>query len=108
MAKLSGRVVSLSLFEGQLIRMFRCLELPAVNETELEDVLAPTFAFAEDELGARPKVLRLCGFPRLDAATIARWSQEMDTPVVEVRSRHGVPNAGNAGLHGYLETLEVG
>jgi type IV pilus assembly protein PilM len=108
MAKLSGRVVSLSLFEGALIRMFRCLELPAVDERELEDVLAPTFAFAEDELGARPKVLRLCGFPRLNAATLSRWSQEMDTPVVEVRSRFGSPGPANAGLHGYLESLEVG
>ena len=108
MAKLSGRVVSLSLFEGASMRMFRCLELPAVTESELEDVLAPTFAFAEDEVGARPKVLRLCGFPRLDAATISRWSEEMSTPVVEARSRFGAPTAMNAGLYGYLETLEVG
>lgn len=107
-AKLSGRVVSLSLFDGSFIRMFRCLELPEVSEAELEDVLAPTFAFAEDELGARPRVLRLCGFPHLDAATIERWSREMGTPVVGVRSRYGAPNAANAGLHGYLETLEVG
>lgn len=108
MAKLSGRALSLSLFEGSSLRMFRCVELPEVTETELEDVLAPTFAFAEDELGARPKVLRLCGFPRLDASTVQRWSAEMSLPVVEVRSRFGTPQAMDAGLHGHLETLEVG
>lgn len=106
-AKLSGRALALSLFEEQCLRMYRCVELPEVNESELEDVLAPTFAFAEDELGARPKVLRLCGFPRLDARTIQRWTEEMNTPVIDVQSRFGAATAANAGLHGYLHMAEL-
>jgi hypothetical protein len=90
------------------MRMFRCVELPEVTESELEDVLAPTFAFAEDELGARPKLLKLCGFPKLDARTMERWGREMDLALAPVRSRFGTPAAESCGVYGYLETLEIG
>ena len=37
---------------------------------EILDVLSPTFAYVEDELGSAPQTLLSCG-ARLDAATTA-------------------------------------
>lgn len=106
-AKATGRVLALSLLEGTTLRMFRCVELPEANEQEIFDVLAPTFAFAEDELKARPQVLRLCGFPNLTEATRRHWAEELGLPLCDVRSRLGAINANNAGLFGYLESVEA-
>jgi len=107
MAKLSGNVLALSLLEGPNVRMIRCVELHDASEREATDVLATTFAFAEDELGARPKVLRLCGVPRESEDLRERWSAELGIPVTGVTSRYGTPGGFNAGLSGYLESLEA-
>ncbi len=105
-AKLSGRVLAVSLLDGTSPRMFRCVELPALDEREVFDILIPTLAFAEDELGARPGALLLCGFPRVDEGGLEDWRRELKLPVYPVRSRLGAVNSQNAGLLGYLESLE--
>jgi type IV pilus assembly protein PilM len=105
-AKLSGRALAVLLVHGATLRMFRCVELGGGSEDEMLDVLGPTFALAEDELRARPQTLRLCGFPGLDEAAAGRWSRELGAGVEPVRSRLGVLAPHNAGLLGYLETLE--
>jgi type IV pilus assembly protein PilM len=106
-AKLSGRVLALALFEGAGLRMFRCVELPELSNEEVVDVLAPTLAFSEDELGARPQLLRMVGRGRVDMTVREQWVRELQTPILDVRSRFGAPGESNSGLHGYLESLEV-
>ncbi|MBN9658285.1 MAG: hypothetical protein J0H49_08905 [Acidobacteria bacterium] len=106
-AKLCGDVLALSLLEGRVLRMFRCVQLHGGSEEEATDVLASTFAYSEDELGARPKVLRQCGVARENGDLLQRWSDEFGLPVSSLRSRFGAPGANNAGLHGYLETMEA-
>jgi len=103
LAKLSGRVLAVSLLDGASLRMFRCVELPALDEREVFDILIPTLAFAEDELGARPGALWLSGFP---ATPLGEWAKALGLPVHEVRSRLGPVRETNAGLLGYLESLE--
>jgi type IV pilus assembly protein PilM len=105
-AKLSGRALAVSLFEGASPRMFRCVELPALEQREVFDVLIPTLAYAEDELGTRPAALLLCGFPAAEAGDLNTWRQALGLPVAMVRSRLGAVNGHNAGLLGYLESLE--
>lgn len=106
-AKLSGNVLSLCLLEGKVVRMVRCVQLHQGDLEEATDLLATTFAYAEDELGARPKVLRLCGLPREDESLRQAWSDEFGLPVTSLHSRFGAPGAYNSGLFGYLETMEA-
>ena len=107
-AKMSGNVMSLSLLEGTALRMLRCIQLHEASVQEATDVLATTFAYAEDELGARPQVLRLCGIPREADELRRRWSEEFALAVTGMQSRFGAPGAFNAGLYGYLESVEAG
>lgn len=105
-AKLSGRVLAVSLLDGPSLRMFRCVELPSLDEREVFDILVPTLAFAEDELASRPAALLLCGFPAVSRDGLEEWQRTLGLPVHPVRSRLGAVNANNAGLLGYLESLE--
>jgi len=105
-AKFSGRVLALSLLDGAALRMFRCLELTGDTDDEATDVLATTFAYAEDELGARPRAVRVCGLERANGELSQRWSDELGVPVTGVSSRFGAPSARDAGLAGYLDILE--
>lgn len=107
-AKLSGRVLAVSLVQGPSLRMFRCIELDQGTEEEIFDVLGPTFAFAEDELKTPPKLLRVSGFPHFDEAVRMRWEAEIQLPVAVVQSRLGAVTSSNAGLLGYLESVEDG
>lgn len=106
-AKVTGRVLALSLLDGSTLRLLRCVELPSEAEQEFFDVLAPTFALAEDELKARPKVLRLCGFSKLPAEVRQHWSEELGLPLCDIRSRLGAVTQRNAGLLGYLEGVDA-
>jgi type IV pilus assembly protein PilM len=107
-AKLSGNVLSLCLMEGKVVRMVRCVQLHGSGDLEeATDLMATTFAYAEDELGARPKVLRLCGLPRESDDLKQAWSDEFGLPVTGLHSRFGTPGAYNSGLYGYLESMEA-
>lgn len=106
-AKMSGNVMSLSLLEGTALRLLRCIQLHESSEQEATDVLGTTFAYAEDELGTRPQVLRLCGLPRESEQLRRSWSDEFSLPVTGMHSRFGTPGPFNAGLFGYLESVEA-
>lgn len=106
-AKLSGNVLALSLLEAHHLRMYRCVELQGDSVEEATDILATTCAYAEDELGRRPQVLRLCGAGSAAEDLKRRWSEELGIPATGVSSRHGMPGPFNAGLAGYLESLEA-
>ena len=66
-------------------------------------VLVPTLAYVEDELGGRPARLVTCGFSPGEGIDI-----ETDTgiPATPLASRWGTPRQTNAGLLGYLESIQ--
>jgi len=104
--KLAGRALTVCLMEGEALRMFRCVELDHASVEEMVEVLAPTLAFAEDELGERPARLRLCGFGSRDQDG-EELGRQLNLPVERVNSPLGAPGASNAGLLGLLATTEV-
>src|SRR5579862_8426307 len=108
LAKLSGRVLTVAVLSGSSIRLFRCVTLEDINDEEILGVLHPTFAYVEDELSAAVAKLILCGFdqPIFDEPTFAQAIHGLRCPVEPLRSRLGAPGSFNAGLLGYLESVE--
>jgi type IV pilus assembly protein PilM len=102
MAKLSGRVLTLAVANRGRLKLLRSLELERVAVEEIASHLYPTFAYMEDQLGARPEPVLTCGFGRLNEQLAAEIGQEC----VPLRSRFGMPDQNNAGLLGFLESLE--
>jgi type IV pilus assembly protein PilM len=97
-AKLSGQVLTVTVLSGNTIKLFRCVRLEGLDETELLAILHPTFAYVEDELASPVRKLFLCGFPHGVPA-------ELRCDVEPLRSRIGAPGEYNAGLLGYLESV---
>ena len=106
MAKLSGRVLTVSVLNAGALRMLRCVELPELSVEEIIGVLHPTFAYMEDEMKAPAARLLLCGFGNLAPEIERLCSSELGVTVEPVRSQFGVPSAANAGLLGYLESVK--
>jgi type IV pilus assembly protein PilM len=104
-AKLGGSVLTVTVTDGQNLRLLRCLELPEVNLDEITAVLYPTLAYVEDELDAKALSLRVCGFGKLTPALIVVGRAEMGVPVEKLQSRLGEPDETNAGLLGFLEAM---
>lgn len=103
--KLSGRVLSLIVLQGSLIKLARCIELDTDMPEEIDSILHPTVAYIEDELKASLRRVWLCGFDDQRLGLAQRWQTEWRAPVEPLRSRFGTPNANNAGLLGYLESV---
>ena len=106
MAKLSGRVLTVSILSAGSLRMVRCVELPELTADELLSVLLPTFAYMEDEMRSPASRLLLCGFGNLTQQVEQICTQEMRLTVEPVRSQFGTPASSNAGLLGYLESIK--
>ena len=104
--KLAGRALTVCLVDQGALRMFRCVELDHATVAEMVEVLAPTLAYAEDELGGRPTRLRVCGFGGREQDADALGA-ELGLSVERVNSPFGVPGASNAGLLGLLATTGV-
>jgi type IV pilus assembly protein PilM len=108
LAKLSGRVLTLSVFRNGALKLVRSVEVTDVTEEELFSVLFPTVAFIEDEMHSRPGRLTLCGleyvFGGATEQIANRWQTELGIPVDQLRSRLGTPSAFNSGILGYLES----
>ncbi|HLH41013.1 MAG TPA: hypothetical protein VKX39_17820 [Bryobacteraceae bacterium] len=98
-AKLCGRALTVAVISGEAIKLFRCVTLEESSEAEILGVLYPTFAYVEDELGAPVNRLILCGLP-LELARGLRCEAE------PLRSRFGLPGPYDAGLLGYLESIQ--
>lgn len=107
-AKRSEGALAVALIEKGSLRMFRCVELAELSAGEIADILIPTLAYAEDHLSSRPAALLLCGFSAQEGAEIERWSEEAGLAVGRLRSRHAMVTDVNAGLLGYIESLEGG
>jgi type IV pilus assembly protein PilM len=106
LAKLTGRVLTISLLERGALRLLRTIELAEVETAEVLGHLHPTFAYAEDQLAARPEQVLICGFGALTEAARVWFEEELGVPVEQAHSRLGVPEQHNAGLLGYLEAME--
>ena len=104
--KRAGRVLSVCLVDRGALRLFRCVELDHASVGEMVDILGPTLAYAEDELGARPSWVRLCGFPPDDRSGEAA-AEELGLPAGRAHSQLGAAGAANSGLLGLLATGEV-
>jgi hypothetical protein len=85
------------------VKLVRTVELPEVTHEEVMGVLFPTMAFIEDHFRVHPARLVICGMG--DGAGL---EAELGVPIEVLRSRFGTPNAYNAGLHGYLQSLPAG
>lgn len=107
-AKRSDGALAVALIEKGSLRMFRCVELQEINAEEIADILIPTLAYAEDHLSSRPAALLLCGFSADGGTEVERWSHEAGLPVGRLRSRYAAVTGLNAGLLGYIESLEGG
>lgn len=105
--KLSGDALAVSLIDGTSLRLYRCVQAGAAALEEATSVLATTLAYAEDELGARVQAMEVCGLGPGERGWMERWREEFGVPVCGVRSRLGAPGPTNAGLYGYLESLEA-
>ena len=106
MAKLSGRVLTVSVLNSGSLRMVRCVELPELSAEEIISVLHPTFAYMEDEMKSPASRLLLCGCGNLAPEIERLCSTDLGVTLEPVRSQFGVPTAANAGLLGYLESVK--
>lgn len=106
LAKISGRILTVAVTQSGIIKLVRCVEVAEVNQQEIMAILFPTVAYVEDELSARPERLIVCGFgPTLEQFR-TQWETELGIAIEPLGSRLGTPGPFNAGLLGYLESLE--
>ncbi len=105
LVKLSGRVLSVLVLDGNTVNLARCLELEGSELEDIESILHPTIAYVEDQLKGRPNQIWLAGFGPNAREVAARWQNEWGVPVEALHSRFGQPDQGNAGLFGYLESV---
>jgi hypothetical protein len=106
LVKLSGRVLTLSLVQHGRLKLLRSLELAEGTPEEILGHLHPTFAYAEDQLAARPERLVVCGFDGQAGTIIGAFEAELAVATEPLRSRYGAVGAHNAGLLGCLEGIE--
>jgi len=107
-AKLSGRVLTLAVVAGGALKLLRSIELMEGSGAEAASHLYPTFAYVEDQLSAPPEKLIVCGFPQDAQELRDELASETNLEIEPLRSRYGTPDQFNAGLLGYLESLEGG
>lgn len=105
-AKRMGRVLSIAVQDDGVLKLVRSIELDAKSMEEVVSHLFPTLAYVEDELAARPESLVLCGFHAFGPAAREELQSELGVPVTFANSRFASPDETNAGLLGYVESLE--
>jgi type IV pilus assembly protein PilM len=105
LAKLTGRVLTVLVRDGSVLKLARCVELPGVEMEDVLDVLIPTFVYIEDNLGRRAERLILCGFGARTEEAGERLAVDLGVETEPLRSPLGVPGENNAGLLGYLRSL---
>lgn len=101
-AKLSGRMLTITVTEHGRLRLIRCVELPGNTLDDIAGDLLPTFVFIEDSLKARPGKLRICGFGEGQEEARRHFGKELSIEVETLHSPWGAAGPHNAGLLGYL------
>jgi type IV pilus assembly protein PilM len=103
LARMSGRVLTVVVLNGGVVKLVRTVELAEPSREEVMAVLFPTLAFIEDFFHVKPARVLFCGMGDLTG-----WEEELGCPVEVLQSRFGTPNQFNAGLHGYLQSMSEG
>jgi type IV pilus assembly protein PilM len=105
-ARRSSHTLTVMVLDGSTLKLVRCIETEEGSPGEMEAVLLPTMAYIEDELKAAPQRLLLCGFGPETEELGRNWSEQWGLTVERLRSRFGAPSQADAGLYGYLESLD--
>lgn len=105
--RLSGSTLTLSFFEGQTLRLHRCIELQSLALEELLNVVDPTLAYLEDERKTRPSRIEVCGLDAFGTAFTDHIRETWNLDVQPLRGRHGAVDPNRAGLEGYLTAMGV-
>jgi Tfp pilus assembly PilM family ATPase len=105
MAKLTGRVLTVLVRRGAVLKLVRCLDLAEPGLQDIAAVLSPTFVYIEDNLGGRAEKLFLCGLGSQTDEAQQRFEDELGVPVERLNSALGAPGENNAGLLGYLRSI---
>lgn len=103
--KLAGRVLTVLVRKRASLKLVRCLELPTTELEDIAAVLLPTWAYVEDNLGAAPETLLLCGFGGRFSQAAGRFAEELGVTVEPLRSPLATPGELDAGLLGYLHSV---
>ena len=98
-ARLSGRVLTVSLLREGVLRLARCVELNGPDFEEAAAVIFPTMAFAEDELGEPISTVWHCGFDEFGRG----WQEAFTVPLQPFQSAWKAPAGQDAGMLGYLK-----
>lgn len=106
LAKRSGNVATVAVCQESALRMVRTVEMLELSWEELLGLLHPTFAMAEDTLGARVDRLWLCGFEEDSSSLAEALHKEFGVPAAPLASRFGTPTALNAGVLGYVQGIQ--
>ena len=106
LVKRSGQVLSIAVQDAGAIKLIRSIELSEVSAEETLAHLFPTLAYVEDQLRGKPDGLVLCGFGPLAEQVRERCQVELGVAASQLGSRFGEPGESNAGVMGYLESLE--
>jgi len=103
LARLNGRVLTVTAATGGRLRLARCIELGGVSVEELSSILIPTIAYAEDEFAQPVEALHVIGIERdlWEAFGGAISPQPVESP-------SGPVTGQNAGLMGCLRVLAEG
>ena len=107
LAKLSGRSLTVFVLDHNTLKLARCVEMETGATDEVESILHPTLAYIEDELKTTARRMLLCGFGVEGESLATRWQAEWGVDVEPLRSRLGTPGVANAGLLGYLESVDA-
>jgi type IV pilus assembly protein PilM len=101
-AKLSGKILTLMVVNGGVLKLIRCIEF-----SDLTGDVYSTFAYVEDQLGAKAQLLLLCGFGAETEDRQRQFQKELGIPVETLQSPVGIPGDTNAGLIGYLSSTGI-
>ncbi|HYZ86143.1 MAG TPA: hypothetical protein VE621_17160, partial [Bryobacteraceae bacterium] len=107
-AKLSGRVLTISSVRDGNLKLVRCLEVSELTYEDVTGVLFPTVAFVEDVEAVKPSRLSLCGFGDIAQRHAEAWESELGMQVGSLRSPIATAEPFNSGLLGYLESFSRG
>ena len=105
-AKLSGRVLSVMVVENGGLKLVRSLELTSPEPADVMGDLYPTLVFVEDQWGAPAGRLLLAGFGERTRTVVDQFHRELGIEVEPVRAAAGIPGEYNAGLLGYLRSVQ--
>jgi type IV pilus assembly protein PilM len=107
-ARMSGAVLTVIVLHAGHLKLLRTVELADNSREEVLGVLLPTMAFVEDHFHAQPNRVLFCGMDDITGGDVvnhaADWETELGAPIEILRSRFGIPDRFNAGLHGYLQS----